>query len=86
MAEHTAHCILQQANVCGIINIGFNDKRITAPAQGLARLFAHDRMAALHDQLVDLPKQLRGQQAHIVYQCLIVVVFFVTFGMTKKET
>ena len=61
MAVHTAHCILQQANVCGIMNIGFSDKRITAPAQGLAKLFAHDRMAALHEQLVDLPKQLRGQ-------------------------
>ena len=67
------------------MNIGFNDKRVTAPAQGLARLFAHDRMAALHDQLVDLPKQLRGQQVHIVYQCLIVVASFVPgVGMTKK--
>ena len=85
MAEHTAHRIPQRANVCGMPNIGFNDKRITAPAQGLVRLFAHDRMAALHDQLVDLPKQLRGQQAHIVYQCLIVVAFFVpNVGMTKK--
>ena len=55
MAVHTAHRILQQANVYGIMNIGFNDKRITAPPQGLARFFAHDRMAALHDQLVDLP-------------------------------
>ena len=77
---HTAHCIPQQANVCGITNIGFNDKRITAPAQGLARLFDHNRMAALHDQMVDLPKQLRVQQAHIVYQCLIVVEFFVPCG------
>ena len=41
-------------------------------------------MAALHDQLVDLPKQLRGQQAHIAYQCLIVVALFVTVGMIKK--
>ena len=39
MAEHTAQRIQQQVNVCGIMNIGFNDKRITAPAQGLARLF-----------------------------------------------
>ena len=46
MAVHTARRIPQQANVCGITNIGFNDKRITAPAQGLARLFAHNRMAA----------------------------------------
>ena len=76
MAVHTAQCIPQQANVCGIMNIGFNDKRITAPAQGLARFFAHDRMAAHHGQLVDLPKQLWGQQAHIVYQCLIVVQRF----------
>ena len=59
MAEYTAHRIPQQANVRGIMNIGFNDKRITAPAQGLARLFAHDRMAALHVQLVDLPEQIR---------------------------
>ena len=41
-------------------------------------------MAALHDQLVDLPKQLRGQQAHIAYQCLIVVALFVTVGMIRK--
>ena len=42
-------------------------------------------MAALHDQLVDLPKRLRGQQVHIVYQCLIVVASFVPgVGMTKK--
>ena len=81
---HTARRIQQQVNVCGIMNIGFYDKRITAPPQGLARLFAHDRMAALHDQLVDLPKQLRVQQAHIVYQCLILVEFFVPVGMTKK--
>ena len=76
MAEHIAHRIPQQVNVCGIMNIGFNDKH-TAPPQGLAMLFAHDRMAALHDQLVDLPKQLRGQQAHIIYQCLIVVTLLV---------
>ena len=67
------------------MNIGFNDKRIIAPAQGRARLFAHDRMAAFHDQLVDLPKQLRGQQVQIVYQCLIVVASFVPdVGMTQK--
>ena len=78
------HRILQQINVCGIMNIGFSDKRVTAPAQGLARLFAHDRMAALHDQLVDLPKQLRVQQAHIVYQCLIVVEIIIFGDMTKK--
>ena len=67
------------------MNIGFNDKRVTTPAQGRARLFAHDRMAGLlHDQLVDLPKQLRGQQAHIVYQCLIVVLIIIVGDMTKK--
>ena len=84
MAVHTEHCILQQVNVCGIMNIGFSDKRITAPAQGLARFFAHNRMAALHDQLVDLPKQLRVQQTHIVYQCLILVEFLVPEVMPKK--
>ena len=66
------------------MNIGFNDKRVTAPAQGCARLFAHDRMTGVHDQLVDLPKQLRGQQAHIVYQCLIVVLIIIVGDMTKK--
>ena len=84
MAVHTAHRILQQANVCGIVNIGFNDKRITAPAQGLARLFAQNRMAALHDQMVDLPKQFRVQQALIVYQCLILIEFLVPEVMPKK--
>ena len=72
-ADHTAIRFPQQVNVCGIMNSGFSDKRITAPAQGLATLFAYDRMAALHDQLVDIPRQIRAQQVHIVYQYLIVV-------------
>ena len=49
------------------------------------QLFVHDRKATLHDQLVNLPKLLRIQQAHIVYQCLIMVTLFVPdIGMTKK--
>ena len=84
MAEHAAHRFPQQANVCGIMNIGLSDKRITAPPQGLARFFTYDRMAALHDQMVDLPKQLRGQQAHIAYQWLIVVTLLVSDVMPKK--
>ena len=68
------------------MNIGFNDKQITTPAQGRARLFAHDRMAALHDHLVDLPKQIRGQQVHIVYQCLIVVASFVPDVVNRHST
>ena len=83
-AEHTANRIPQQVNVCEILNIGFSDRRVTAPAQGLAKLFAYDRMAALHDQLVDIPNQIRAQQVHIVYQYLIVVELIVTVGMTKK--
>ena len=69
------------------MNIGFSDKRVTAPSrhtQWFARLFAYDRMTALHDQLVDLPKQIRAQQVQFVYQCLIVVELTVTVGMTKK--
>ena len=77
LPDQTAHRVPQQADIRGVVHIGLNHERVTPPAQGHARLFSCDRMAALHDQLVDLYQQFGTQKAHIVHQCLVLVAMFV---------
>ncbi len=60
-----------------MVNVGLNHERVTAPAQGRARLFSRDRMAALHDQMVDPDKKSGAQEAHVVHQRLAVAALLV---------
>ena len=67
------------------MHVGLDHERVTPPAQGRARLFSGDRMAALHHQTVDLNKQLRTQKAHIVHRRLVVVARIVPDIRMAKE-
>ena len=50
LPQQAPHRVPQQVDIGRVVHVGLDHKRITAPAQRLARLFSCDRMAALHYQ------------------------------------
>ena len=49
LPEQAPHRVPQQVDIGRVVHVGLDHKRITAPAQRLARLFSCDRVAALHN-------------------------------------
>ena len=74
LADHAAHRVPERDGIRGMADIGLHQEGVTAPGQGRARLFSRDRMAALHDQAVDLRQQLRVRELHIVHYIPVFVV------------
>ena len=77
------HRVVQQINIGGVVNIGFNDKGVAAPTQRFFGDFLDQSMACGDDDLIDLVEQLRGEQADVVLECLKSVVPFFKDGVPE---
>ena len=83
--DQAAHRVPQKTDIRRIVNVGLDHEAVTAPDQGRARLFSRDRMAALHNQIIDRNKQFGAQKAHIVHQPLVAVAIIVPDIPMAKE-
>ena len=68
-----------------MVDTGLGHEGVNAPAQGRARLFSRDRMAALHYQLVGPDEKPGLQQAHVVRQRPVLVAVLVPHVRMAKE-
>jgi hypothetical protein len=64
----------QQVNVREEMHIGFKHKGVAPPTQSFAGLFFSDKVAGIHDKLVDLVEQFGGEQSDVVLQRFLVIV------------
>ena len=83
--DQAAHRVPQETDIRRIVHVGLDHEAVTAPDQGRARLFSRDRMAALHNQVVDRNKQFGAQKAHVVHQPLVAVAVIVPDIRMAKE-